>query len=341
MNIPIDRPLIDGRNTRDAATQTASAGFVATHNQRSVLLLTTGAANYVSGAPHIQAGAQAGQELLIIVTDDANKITITDGNGAGTQLNGNWVVADTFGIGAKIWLVWDGTRWWEVDRKNGELTASGIVAHAQNRQTTASGAYSHAEGAACAATNTSAHAEGQSTDATGSISHAEGNATLASGQRSHAQGEHSVAALYGEHAQAGGRFAAVGDAQFIRVVVRRGVTHSDANWYTLFLDGVDELIIILADSTYTFQGLIVGKVDNDSKRFGFKFEGVIARDGANNTTLLTSVVTTLYDADDVSFDVQVVADDANEALLIQVQDTGAASDVVHWVAYVDMVRVVF
>ena len=62
MEVSIDRPLIDGRNTRDAATQTVSAGFIATHNQRLVLILTTDITDRASGAPHIQAGAKAGQE---------------------------------------------------------------------------------------------------------------------------------------------------------------------------------------------------------------------------------------------------------------------------------------
>ena len=64
MLIPIERPLIDARNIRDAATQTVSAGFVATHNQRSVLLLTTDSTDRASGSPHIQAGVRPGQKLL-------------------------------------------------------------------------------------------------------------------------------------------------------------------------------------------------------------------------------------------------------------------------------------
>ncbi len=218
MLIPIDRPLIDGRNTREAATQTVSAGFVATHNQRSVLILTCDGADRVSGAPHIQAGARVGQELLILVTDDANRVTITDGGGAGTELNGDWVVADSQGIGAKLKVIWDGTRWWENDRKNGELVASGLNAyaegnactasnrgaHAEGHQSTASGNNgSHAEGYSALASGESSHAEGSNTSASGTGAHSEGIDVSASGTASHAEGHTTIASESSSHAEGG------------------------------------------------------------------------------------------------------------------------------------------
>ena len=342
MLIPIDRPLIDGRNVRGAATQTVSAGFVATHNQLPVLLLTCDSADQTSGAPHIQAGVKAGQELLIIVTDDANRVTITSSvaDGGLTKLNGDWAVAEGAGIGAKIWLVWDGTYWWEVDRKNGELTASGLVAHAQNRATTASGNYSHVEGSSSAATNTSAHAEGQATDAIGTVSHAEGNVTLASGANSHAQGERSIAALHGEHAQASGRFANNGDAQFSRVIFRSVPGGTTGPLLTeIFLNGVDDLLTILDEYTYACNITVVGRQDTGGDHFMGTYRVLIERTGG--TVAIVGAVDSYENnpggLGGSGLPVVILAGTTNLEIWVQ----GLPSCTIRWVATVEMTRVGF
>jgi len=350
MLIPIDRPIIDARNIRPAATQTVSVGFIATHNNKAVLLLTCDVADRISGAPHIQAGAKVGQLLTIIVTDDANRITLLDGGGTGTQLNGSWAIADGYGIGAWLKVVWDGTRWREVGRGNGELNAGGICAYAEGSSTVATGNFGHAEGydtnvtgdtgshaeghGTTASGDSGSHAEGHATEASGnSGAHAEGRQTVASGFASHAEGYYSVANLYAEHAQAGGRFAATGDAQFIKVVGRKLITMSNAWQDILLLDGADDLLVIPANTLFAFAGLVAGAESGlAAKKYARNINhGAIWRDGANNTTLLASSMLLIH-KDDASYDCKCVADDPNNALQIQITDTDNDGVDVRWVA---------
>ncbi len=353
MQIPIDRPLIDGRNTREAATQTVGLNFVATHNQRHVLILTCAGVDRVSAAPHIQEGVRVGQLLTILVTDDANRITITD-DGAGTILNGDWVVGDGYGIGAKIWLVWDGTRWWEIDRKNGELDASGLVAHAEGFSTTASGSYSHAEGRDTTANgNSGSHAEGYLTTASGSSSHAEGNSTTASNDRAHAEGYltaasgpsshaggiRSESALSAEFAIAGGRFAATGDAQRSVVVARIATTNAVLT--ETFLDGTDDLLTILDEYTYACKVTVVGRQDTGADSFMGTYHVLIQRTGGGAPVLVGAV--DRYENNPGGWGaggglpVSILAGATN----LEVWVEGLAGHNIRWVAVVEMVRVGF
>ena len=67
---------------------------------------------------------------------------------------------------------------------------------------------------------------------------------------------------------------------------------------------------------------------------------MIENDGGT-TTMLASNVTTLYDTDDTDFDAQAVADDTNDALLVQVKDATSGSDTVRWVARVTTAEVTY
>ena len=220
MLIPTDRPIIDATNIAAAATQTVSDGFAATHNNKSVLLLSCDSADRTSsGTTPIQAGVKAGQLLTIIVTDEANGVIIQ--SAGNTVLNGNWSVADGYGTGAWLKVVWDGSVWREIGRGNGEINASGKVARAEGTGTAATGTGSHAEGIGSAAYGLAAHAEGNSSiasdtgshaegsgTASGVYSHAEGNATQASGIHAHAEGNTCVASgNYGAHAEGSGSVA--------------------------------------------------------------------------------------------------------------------------------------
>jgi len=145
---------------------------------------------------------------------------------------------------------------------------------------------------------------------------------------------------FGQLAHASGNFSANGDAQGSLMIARRSVTHSDANWYELFLDGASEQLLIASDTVWTFNILIVGTTSGSTKSFGFRIEGVIENDGGT-TTLLASTVTTIYDTDDTDFDARVTADDTNDALAVEVQDSTSGSDVVQWVASVQTAEVTF
>jgi len=163
-----------------------------------------------------------------------------------------------------------------------------------------------------------------------------GQENEASGVFSRAGGFGAIASQAGQKSTACGIFNANGDAQWSDFVASRSVTHSDASWYSLFVGGasVGQLgIDVATDTVMTFDCLIVGTTQGCTKSFSFRIEGAVENDGGT-TSILASTVTTIYDADDVSFDAQVAADDPNDRLLIQVQDTDGTGDTVRWVAVV-------
>lgn len=219
-------------------------------------------------------------------------------------------------------------------------TASGLSSHSEGGATVSSGIMSHAEGGSTVASNSQAHAEGWSTTASGSGSHAEGNVTTASGALSHAGGYTSVASKYAQFARSGGSFAANGDGQYSDYHLFRSVTHSDANWYQLYLDGAALRLTVATDQVMTFDCLIVGTTQGCSKSFAFRIVGIIENDGGT-TTLLASSVTTIYDGDDTDFDARASADDANDALLIELTDSTSGGNTVRWSAVVRCSEVTF
>ena len=124
----------------------------------------------------------------------------------------------------------------------------------------------------------------------------------------------------------------------IEKTANRDVTHSDANWYALYVNGTSTTLVIPASSTWTFTILITGTNDAQSKSFGFEIKGVLERDASDNTTLLGSAVTTLYDTDDTDFNARVSADDATESLLIETTDATSGGDVIRWFATITIAQ---
>ena len=175
---------------------------------------------------------------------------------------------------------------------------------------------------------------------------ATGYDTMAYGAYSFSEGRYSKAVLQGEHAHASGYFAAEGDAQYSRLVARKAVTHSDAAWYTLTLDGASALMTIPEDTVWVFEAQVVGMLQHSTEAYSYTIVGTIENDGTagaeadGSTVLLSSTVTTLYESD-ATYDCQAVADDTNDALLIQVQDTDGASGVVRWVCTINLTQVSF
>ena len=351
MLVPIDRPIIDADNIAAAATQTASNGFVATHNNRSVLLLTADSADRQSdGTTPIQAGAKSGQSLTIIFNSNPSSKYVIIQDGGNCSLNGRWFVGSV-GIGNLSWLqvIWNGSNWLEVGRGEGSVNSTGLVATAFGRGSTASGSYaqaegslttasgdvgSHSEGASTVASGNSSHAEGSGTTASGSASHAEGVSSTADGVYSHAQGVRAKASLYAEHAQSAGRFAADGDAQFSRVLLR-GST-ADATLTELFIDGIDDRLTILDEYTYACKVTVVSRQDTGTDHYMGVFHVLIERTGG--TVALLGAVSTLYENNAGGLGgVTISADDTNKSLKVSVQ--GAAGHNIRWLATVEMVRV--
>lgn len=125
------------------------------------------------------------------------------------------------------------------------------------------------------------------------------------------------------------------------VTLIRDVTHSDASWYELFLDGSTVRATIPTDTIWAFEALIAGATSGQVKGFAFHILGAIENDGGTTALMGTPTVTTVDDSDDVSFDARATADDTNDALLIEVQDSDGASDVVRWKAIVTISPVTF
>lgn len=146
----------------------------------------------------------------------------------------------------------------------------------------------------------------------------------------------------GEVVNANTIFAEAGDAQAsIITTLRRAIAHNDANWHTLYLGGVSSnYYVIMTDSVVIFDVMVVGTKQGVSETFGFHIVGVIENDGGTTAIKGTPTVTTLF-VDDANIEAQAVADDTNDALLIQVRDKGATGDTIRWVAYARAVEVTF
>lgn len=142
------------------------------------------------------------------------------------------------------------------------------------------------------------------------------------------------AGLYGQMAYAGGYFGAAGDAQ-TSVYVLRTTTLNTSAWTTLYLDGYTSLLSLASGRTLTFDLLVTGR-STTGKSAGYRAYGVIKNVGGA-TSLVGAVIPTVLGEDDTTWDVQVLADNANDALLIQVK--ASSSETVRWVATVRAVEV--
>ena len=127
-------------------------------------------------------------------------------------------------------------------------------------------------------------------------------------------------------AYASGQFANQGDAQSSLYVMRQE-TASSGTWENLYLNGWNTLLIIAPNRTLTFDILVVGR-SNVGESAGYYIWGVAENVGGTTTVWATTMV---INEDDANWDAQAVADDANDALLIQVMGNG---ETIRWVATV-------
>ncbi len=202
----------------------------------------------------------------------------------------------------------------------------------------ASGASSYAVGNAASATaNFSVVVGGDSNTASGPEAFViGGESSTASAAHSGAFGSYAVAALTGKHAHSSGRFAAAGDAQYGRMVLRKHTTDATATVLTAdtLTPGSTNQVILPDDSTYAFSILVVARrTDANDESAGYKFEGVIDRNsGAATTAIVGTVAKTVLAEDTVAWDCNVSADTTNGGLKIEV--TGEAGKTIRWVATV-------
>ena len=222
----------------------------------------------------------------------------------------------------------------------------------------ASGTYSTTGGQSCTASGMNSVAFGGGTTASGNYSTALGNYTIASGvtscatnwlstasgMNSVASGYYSVADKYGEKAHASGRFAAAGDAQYCLFVLRDTTQSSQSD--TLKLDGSEAAttgyLTISANQALYFEGEVIAWVvtgTQDNKGAACKVEGMITRDGSNNTTLVWSNVTDKYEHADLAaaLSVTLSANDTKESLNIIC--AGMYEQTIRWVCTLRAVQV--
>ena len=173
-------------------------------------------------------------------------------------------------------------------------------------------------------------------------SHAEGCQSIAEKAVTHAEGYQSRAYIENMHAKASGRFAVTGDAQYSYHVVK--VETTDATQSELRSNVGTNLhrITIPANRTWGFDILLAARQTGGSAgtvgdSAGYEIKGVIKRDDADNTVLVGSASVTTIAEDQSAWDVTVIADDTNEALVIKV--TGEANKTIHWVATVHLTEV--
>jgi hypothetical protein len=121
-----------------------------------------------------------------------------------------------------------------------------------------------------------------------------------------------------------------------RLIARNSTT--DATKTTLFLDGASVRLVLPASTTWAATIYVNGRSTGGTDNAFYIRQCLIKRDGANNTALVGTVQTVGTDIEsNAAWDVEVTADDTNEALQIAV--TGAAATTIRWVARVELVEV--
>lgn len=189
---------------------------------------------------------------------------------------------------------------------------------------TASGSHSMAAGSSCTASSTAAVAMGAGCQATQPYSFAGGT----NGKADH----------WGERSQSAGVFAAVGDALYSSILWRNST--SDDTQTELWTNGSTTRFTLDDDSTYVFDILVSARrTDADNESAAFRLTGCIDRN-AGTTAFVGSPSANVLAEDNAApnaWDVEIGADDTNDALTIKV--TGAAGKSIRWVAHGRIVKV--
>jgi hypothetical protein len=138
-------------------------------------------------------------------------------------------------------------------------------------------------------------------------------------------------------AHAAGQFAAKGDAQRARFVLRQAT--SSATPATLFLDGSSTRLTIPSNKVFGFTVNICGTKQGLGEQAMFVRKGYI-KNVAGTTSLIGTIETIGTDiktAGATTTDVALTADDTNDALQINV--IGVTGENWRWVASVDAVEI--
>jgi hypothetical protein len=215
--------------------------------------------------------------------------------------------------------------------------SSGANAVAIGYQVTASGQGAVSLGWVSVASGQYSFAAGRENTASGSYAVSIGSFSTASGDFSHTFGLSAVASRHGMIASAAGTFAAAGDAQAVRFVLRNKTTNNTAT--TLFLNGSSTRLTVTS-GTIIFADVLISGVKSDGSAAACYKRKVAIKNVAGTTSLIGSVETIGTDIEDnASTDVSITADDTNDALQINV--TGITGETWRWVAVVEGLEIAY
>jgi len=226
-------------------------------------------------------------------------------------------------------------------------TATGSVALGDSNNATANGAF--AVGFSNTASGLTSVALGRTNNATGSRSVAIGISNTASATASVAIGEEanssaanamatglrSGANRLGMWAHAAGQFAANGDAQAVKFVVRNKTTTNSA--VTLFLDGSSTRLTVPSGRILHLQVTLLGSKSDGTAVASYMRQVTIKN--VAGTTSLVGTVNTIGTDEAAGTSIAITADDTNDALQIAV--TGITSETWRWVAVVEGVEIAY
>ena len=215
-------------------------------------------------------------------------------------------------------------------------TASGFKAFAAGDTALASGGASVALGYA-QATGSESFAAVSNAKAQAQFAVSIGRYTTSSADRAYSFGESALSDRSRMWSFGATNFnSANGAAQFVKFVPFRKTT--DATPTTLMLDGNSTRLTIPSGKVFSFIAQITGIKSDGSAVAQYVRKGCI-KNVSLTTSLVGAIETIGTDHEDAATDVNITADDTNDALNISV--TGIASETWRWVAVVEGVEVAY
>lgn len=218
----------------------------------------------------------------------------------------------------------------QMSRASAARVASGNYSTAVGRDNTASGANSFAAGYLNTASGDTSTTTGNVNTASGSISAViGGDQSTASGYGSWVIGGRSVtSANFGQ-----GSWGGIGDGLSKSSVMSVTGLTSDATPTNLMCDGSGggNRMVIPNDRMWVFSMLVAGTDPANGQFAGYEIKGVISNI-AGTVALVGAITKTVIAEVNAAWDVDVVADDTNNALVVVV--TGEAARGIRWLAAV-------
>ena len=214
-------------------------------------------------------------------------------------------------------------------------SASGTAAISLGYSNANSGTVSVALGQSNTTSNNRSYAIGNSNTASGDASGAMGDTCTASAKSALATGLQALASRYGQRSHAAGQFAAAGDAQAVKFVLRCKTTTNAA-------------VEMMLDGSATRLTIISGKVLSGIVQIlGMKSDGTVAATylrqvaikNVAGTTSLIGTVNTLGTDETGATSLSITANDTNDA--IDISPTGIAAQTWRWIATFDGVEIAY